>query len=138
MRISEAKRLSPDLLVVPYLFDKYQVRQRDNLTVHSKPEEQTLAAVHFSPPPSIPPSSLSATSQEVSEQVYRILVRYSSCVQPLSCDEALMDVTGLTEDPARMASDIRAEIASVTGCAASAGGPGTDTKIGQDVVSRAV
>ena len=60
--------------------------------------------------------------QEVSEHVYRILVRYSSCVQPLSCDEALMDVTGLTDDPGHMAAQIRADIEKTTGCTASAGG----------------
>jgi nucleotidyltransferase/DNA polymerase involved in DNA repair len=30
----------------------------------------------------------------VSERVYRILMRYTACVQPLSCDEAFLDVTG--------------------------------------------
>ena len=27
-------------------------------------------------------------------QVYRILLKYTSCVQPISCDEAFLDVTG--------------------------------------------
>ena len=27
-------------------------------------------------------------------QAYRILLRHTSCLQPLSCDEAFMDVTG--------------------------------------------
>lgn len=61
-------------------------------------------------------------SQEVSERVYRILVRYTSCVQPLSCDEALLDVTGLTGgDPEAMAKAMRAEIEQATGCTASVG-----------------
>ena len=30
----------------------------------------------------------------VSEAVYRAMLRHSACVQPLSCDEAFMDVTG--------------------------------------------
>ena len=54
--------------------------------------------------------------------MYRILVRYTSCVQPLSCDEALLDVTGLTGgDPEIMARAMRAEIERATGCTASAG-----------------
>lgn len=32
--------------------------------------------------------------QEVSDRVYRILLRYTSAVLPISCDEAYMDVTG--------------------------------------------
>ncbi len=62
-----------------------------------------------------------ALPQAVSEDVYRILLRYSSCVQPLSCDEAYLDVTGLG-DPEALAARIRAEVAAATGCTASAGG----------------
>lgn len=44
--------------------------------------------------------------QAVSEQVYRILLRHSSMVQALSCDEAYVDVTGLG-DPQAVAASIR-------------------------------
>lgn len=81
MFMAHAKELCPDLIVVPYHFDKYE---------------------------------------EVSEQVYRILLKYSSCVQPVSCDEAFMDITGLG-DPEEIATLLRREIESTTGCTASAG-----------------
>jgi DNA repair protein REV1 len=44
----------------------------------------------------------------------------TSCVQPLSCDEAFLDVTGLG-DPEAVARELRAHILSQTGCTASAG-----------------
>eukprot|EP00967_Tisochrysis_lutea_P098416 scaffold145316_cov20-Tisochrysis_lutea.AAC.3 len=52
-------------------------------------------------------------------QVYRILMKYTSCVQALSCDEAYLDVTGLG-DPEELAAAIRAEIHATTQCTASA------------------
>jgi nucleotidyltransferase/DNA polymerase involved in DNA repair len=74
----------------------------------------------------------------VSRQMYQIFVRYTDkievclcCVlrsaetlnsgvwQALSCDEALLDVTGL--DGEKTAACIRAEIERTTGCTASAG-----------------
>lgn len=58
--------------------------------------------------------------QHISEQVYRILMRYTGCVQPLSCDEAYLDVTGLG-DPEDIARRIRSDIVTTTGCTASAG-----------------
>lgn len=58
--------------------------------------------------------------EKVSEQVYRILLKYTSAVQPISCDEAFLDITGLG-DPESMAAAIRAEIVATTGCTASAG-----------------
>ncbi|GFR48077.1 hypothetical protein Agub_g9915, partial [Astrephomene gubernaculifera] len=82
MFISEARRRCPQLVVVPYEFDKYQA---------------------------------------VSEQVYRILMSYTALVQPISCDEAFLDVTGLAPDPEQLASRLRAEIAHKTACTASAG-----------------
>ncbi|KXZ53208.1 hypothetical protein GPECTOR_7g1101 [Gonium pectorale] len=82
MFIAEAKRRCPDLVVMPYEFDKYQT---------------------------------------VSEQVYRILMSYTSIVQPISCDEAFLDVTGLDSDPEALAARLRSEIARTTGCTASAG-----------------
>lgn len=53
-------------------------------------------------------------------QVYKILMRHTAVVQPLSCDEAYLDVTGLG-DPEAMVASIRREIQSATGCNASAG-----------------
>jgi len=52
--------------------------------------------------------------------MYRILMQQTSSVQPLSCDEAFMDVTGLG-DPDEIASKLRAQIKAETGCTASAG-----------------
>lgn len=42
-------------------------------------------------------------------QVYRILCKHSAAVQPLSCDEAMVDVTGLG-DPTDIAAAIRQEV----------------------------
>ena len=58
--------------------------------------------------------------QETSETVYRILMTYTAQVQPLSCDEAYLDVTGLG-DPETIAARIRAQIFAETRCSASAG-----------------
>ncbi|GAB4820844.1 hypothetical protein N2152v2_007890 [Parachlorella kessleri] len=81
MFIARAKELCPQLIVVPYEFDKYE---------------------------------------EACEQVYRVLLKYSSCVQPISCDEAFVDVTGLG-DPQEIAAKMRGDIEAATGCTASAG-----------------
>lgn len=53
-------------------------------------------------------------------QVYRTLMRYSACVQPISCDEAFVDLTGLG-DPEAVAAAVRADIRAATQCSASAG-----------------
>ncbi len=53
-------------------------------------------------------------------QVYRILLKATACVQPVSCDEAYLDVTGLG-DPEEVVSSIRQQIFEATGCTASAG-----------------
>ena len=53
-------------------------------------------------------------------QVYRILLKATACVQPVSCDEAYLDVTGLG-DPEEVVSSIRQHIFEATGCTASAG-----------------
>jgi nucleotidyltransferase/DNA polymerase involved in DNA repair len=58
MFIAEAKRRCPQLVVVPYEFERYHA---------------------------------------ISDAVYRLLLAASACVQPLSCDEAFLDVTGLGE-----------------------------------------
>jgi nucleotidyltransferase/DNA polymerase involved in DNA repair len=56
----------------------------------------------------------------VSEKVYRILLKYTSAVQPVSCDEAFLDITGLG-DPETIAANIRNDIFEATQCTASAG-----------------
>ena len=81
MFMAKAKELCPDLIVVPYEFEKYEI---------------------------------------VSEKMYRILFKHSSLVQPVSCDEAYLDVTGLG-DPERIALSIRESIEKETKCCASAG-----------------
>lgn len=47
-------------------------------------------------------------------------MKFSSRIEPISCDEAFLDVTGLG-DPEALASLMRSEIETTTGCAASAG-----------------
>jgi hypothetical protein len=54
-------------------------------------------------------------------QVYRILLRHTPVVQPLSCDEALFDISGLPGDPQEHVAQIRREIEEATSCTASAG-----------------
>lgn len=49
-----------------------------------------------------------AKYEDAAEQVYRILLKQTSTVQMLSCDEAFMDVTGLG-DPVEIATTIRAQ-----------------------------
>lgn len=56
----------------------------------------------------------------VSEKVYRILLKYTQAVQPVSCDEAFLDITGLG-DPEAIAASIRNDIFKATQCTASAG-----------------
>ncbi|PTL80384.1 DNA polymerase IV [Vitiosangium sp. GDMCC 1.1324] len=61
---------------------------------------------------------------DASEQVFSIFERYTPLVEPLSLDEAFLDVTasvGLFGAPADMARRIRKEIAAETGLPASAG-----------------
>lgn len=53
-------------------------------------------------------------------QVYKILMQHTAAVQPLSCDEAFLDVTGLG-DAEEVARAIRGQILRETGCTASAG-----------------
>jgi nucleotidyltransferase/DNA polymerase involved in DNA repair len=77
-----------------------------------------MAALLASPSPSRPCSG--PHPHPCPPQVYRILMRTTSAVQPLSCDEAYLDVTGLG-DPGGIAARLRAEIFEATGCAASTG-----------------
>lgn len=53
-------------------------------------------------------------------QVYRILLKATACVQPVSCDEAYLDVTGLGFVE-QIAASVRQQIEAATGCTASAG-----------------
>ena len=53
-------------------------------------------------------------------QVYKILLKATACVQPVSCDEAYMDVTGLGPVE-QIAASVRRQIEEATGCTASAG-----------------
>lgn len=57
---------------------------------------------------------------EVSEAVYRILLRHAALVQPMSCDEAYLDVSACA-DPAALAATLRREIRAATSCNASVG-----------------
>lgn len=59
--------------------------------------------------------------EEVSEKVYKIFLKTTAAVQPLSCDEAYLDITGLGDDAERVVAGMRAEIEEQTGCNASAG-----------------
>ena len=68
----------------------------------------------------IPSSCQSKKAAHLSLQVYKILLGATAVVQPVSCDEAFLDVTGLG-DPEVTARTIRADILRETGCTASAG-----------------
>lgn len=54
-------------------------------------------------------------------QVIRILLSHTPIVMPLSCDEAYLDLTDVTDDAEALVAQIRAEIESTTQCTASAG-----------------
>lgn len=58
---------------------------------------------------------------EVSEAIYRILMQCSAVVQPVSCDEAYLDVTGVCSDPVALAEELRRKIQDATKCNASVG-----------------
>jgi len=57
---------------------------------------------------------------EISEKAYEIMMQHSSCIEPVSCDEAFLDVTGLG-DGEEIAKAIRTKIQEATRCTASAG-----------------
>uniref|UniRef100_A0A1J3FCZ0 DNA repair protein REV1 n=1 Tax=Noccaea caerulescens TaxID=107243 RepID=A0A1J3FCZ0_NOCCA len=64
--------------------------------------------------------------EEVADQFYDILHRHCRKVQAVSCDEAFLDVSDLSDvEPEFLASTIRREIMETTGCSASAGIGGT-------------
>ena len=61
---------------------------------------------------------------EVSRQIMGVFERYSPAVEPLSLDEAFLDMTGserLFGSPAEMAAGVRADIRAETGLTASVG-----------------
>lgn len=58
---------------------------------------------------------------EVSETIYRILLQHAAVVQPMSCDEAYLDVTGTCDDPVSLAELLRTKIREATKCNASVG-----------------
>lgn len=57
---------------------------------------------------------------EVSEAVYRILLQQAALVQPMSCDEAYVDVSCCC-DPEALADTLRHQIRDATRCNASVG-----------------
>jgi DNA polymerase IV len=80
-------------------------------------------AVTLAPSAVVVPPRFAAYA-EASEQVFSILERYSPLIEPLSLDEAFVDVTAsqsLFGAPADIARRVRAEIASEVGLPASAG-----------------
>jgi DNA repair protein REV1 len=58
--------------------------------------------------------------EKVSMSMFRILAKYTTRIQVLSCDEALLDMSG-TADTSGMARRIRSDIFDSTGCPASIG-----------------
>lgn len=91
------------MLLAPCLLFIAEFQQPVGLEVHQIPAASHTPNAHLTRP-----------------QVYRILMRTSAAVQPLSCDEAYLDVTGLG-DPEAIAARLRSEIRAATGCPASAG-----------------
>jgi DNA polymerase IV len=80
-------------------------------------------AVKMAPQAIVVPPRFSAYA-EASEQVFAIFERYTPLIEPLSLDEAFLDVTasvGLFGRPAEIARRIRKEIASELNLPASAG-----------------
>ncbi|XP_076915898.1 DNA repair protein REV1-like [Bidens hawaiensis] len=59
--------------------------------------------------------------EEVADQFYGILHKHCNKVQAMSCDEAILDITDLDDDPQVLASLIRKEIFDTTSCTASVG-----------------
>ncbi len=61
--------------------------------------------------------------RQVSQQVFEIFERYTPQIQPISVDEAFLDLTGTTSaaDPRATAARIKREVKAETGCTASVG-----------------
>ena len=61
---------------------------------------------------------------DVSKCFYKILMTYSACIEPVSCDEAYLELTDYfrtTEEAERVVGEMREEVRRVTGCTVSAG-----------------
>lgn len=82
MMVGQARELCPDLVAVPYDFDKIE---------------------------------------KVSKEMYRVFMKYTTKIQVVSCDEALLEVTTSAMEPANLAKAIRIDIYQATGCTASVG-----------------
>lgn len=62
--------------------------------------------------------------QEVSQEIFKVFHDFSPCVEPLSIDEAFLDITGmerLFKDPCSYAIELKAQIFKETGLVASVG-----------------
>lgn len=62
--------------------------------------------------------------QEVSKKIFRVFQDFSPCVEPLSIDEAFLDITGmdrLFKDPSSYARQLKRQIFKETGIVASVG-----------------
>lgn len=59
--------------------------------------------------------------REVSKEIFKVLYRYTHLVEPLSIDEAYLEVTHLKEDPVEIAKSIKREIKKEVGLTVSAG-----------------
>ena len=82
MRMRDAHRMCPNVVVLPYEFDTFDA---------------------------------------VSQQLFDILASFSAAMQPVSIDEAYLDVTGITDDPVQLAGVVRKSILEATKCHASIG-----------------
>ena len=94
------------------------VEQRDRPELRGRP---VIVGGHPRRGVVVPPRF--AAYAEASEQVFGILERYSPLIEPLSLDEAFLDVTAsqsLFGPPADIARRLRREIASEVGLPASA------------------
>ena len=61
---------------------------------------------------------------EVSKAFYKILMLYSACIEPVSCDEAYIELTDYVktaEEAERVVREMRDEVKTATGCTVSAG-----------------
>ena len=48
-------------------------------------------------------------------------MQFSGMIQPISCDEAIIDVTGLAEDYVMLGQEIKARVQETTKCTCSVG-----------------
>jgi hypothetical protein len=110
MWLCEAIARCPHLCVLPYDFIDYE-----HVLVFFSPSLLLPLSLHF--------SSHFSSSVQVSKQIFAIFIKYTPFVQVVSCDEALLDLSTLSdishvEDCVRR---IREEVVTVTGCTCSAG-----------------